>query len=167
MLTEIWIFQQPRVPERQALFQQTAVNFSVKFTVHWNITLIRDRNTHKEFLLLTVFNATKATLSAAGSSGVTDSCILRDINSTMYCIAQHHYVTTAPFTVLTVCTLYWNFNVSVLEHVKNWNLQNSKSWDVRLAQQMFNILVFYAVSFWPGTVTVKICWCTITAIKYC
>ena len=59
MLTAIWNSQQLRVPERLALFQLTAVNFSVKFIVHWNITLIRDRNTHKDFLLLSAFNVTK------------------------------------------------------------------------------------------------------------
>jgi hypothetical protein len=47
----------------------------------------------------------KASLFSVAISNVTDSCLLRDTNSTMYCIAAPHYVTIYnQHNVLYCCT---------------------------------------------------------------
>jgi hypothetical protein len=89
--------------------------------------LIKDRNTHTHGrLLLTTYDVTNSP-TAVASSDVTDRCILRDINSTISCIAPSHHVKPAPSTILTVSTVYWNCNVSHKQRVKNETYRTVKA----------------------------------------
>jgi len=60
-----------------------------------------------------------ATLFAVASSDIIDSCLLRDINSTMYCFAPSHYVTPPPSTMLTIYISYLVYCVTETTWNKN------------------------------------------------